>query len=234
MEELQCVIVEDDPVACIILEQLVLTRTNFKLAGVFEDAGLAYEFLNSRKFEGLLFLDVELKNGSGIEMVKKLQSTPGIIFTTSHENFAFTAYELGAIDFLRKPITSIRFDIAVERYKLNNGLKALSKKENPEECLFFKTGKDLVKLKTSDIFFFEAAKDYVKIHAASGPQLILSTMKGLEAKLNKENFLRISKSVIVNITLVNRVSGKMVYINKTGQKISRSYSSQVKKKLSHI
>lgn len=234
MEDFQCVIVEDDPLACIILEQLILARTNLKLAGVFEDARLAYDFLNTKKFSGLLFLDVELKNGSGIEMVQKLRSTPDIIFTTSHENFAFTAYELGAIDFLRKPITPKRFDMAVERYKLNRALKASPKNDNTEEYLFFKTGKDLFKLKISEIFFFEAARDYVKIHAASGAHLILSTMKDLEAKLNTDIFLRISKSVIVNTTLVSRVSGNIIYINKASQKISRSYISQVKEKLAHI
>lgn len=236
MEDLQCLIIEDDPLAGIILEQLILTRTNLKISGVFEDANLAYEFLSKSDFKGLLFLDIELKNGSGIEMVQKLKSIPDIIFTTSHENFAFTAYELGAIDYLRKPISPVRFDMAVERYKLNHALKKSEQTTAtvPEEYLFFKTGKDLFKLKMNAIFYFEASKDYVKIHTETGSYLILSTMKELEARLSASKFIRIGKSYIVNAVLIDRISGSQVYIRKNSLKISRSYLQEVKEKLDQL
>lgn len=223
MEILKCVLVEDDPVAGAILTALIKPHSHLFLAASFNNSKDALVYFSKNTDIDLLFLDVELNGTSGIEMYEQLPYKPGVIFTTAYEDFAFTAFELGAIDYLKKPITIERFTNTLTR--LTKTKAAIAEKNVTDHhnnlSLIFKEGRSMITLNSADVLFFEASKDYVKVVTATKSHMVLITMKELQQKLKPGLFLRINKSYIVNKEKITKIEGEKVYIKTYGFKISR-------------
>ena len=232
MQILKCVLVEDDPLARLILTALIKPQANLMLVSAFDNSNDVLRYFSTHTDVDLLFLDVELNGSSGIEMYKQLPYKPDVIFTTAHESFAFTAFELGAIDYLKKPITAERFTNALTRLAKT---KATLAKEpvtaSTNMSLVFKEGRNMITLNSSDILFFEASKDYVKVVTVNKTHMILITMKELQQKLNAELFLRINKSYIVNKEKISRAENENLYIQQYGFKVSRMLKKDITTKL---
>lgn len=234
MALLKCVIVEDDALARAILMQLIAPYKELSVAAGFDTINDTLAYFNNNPDVDLIFLDVELKNESGIELYGLLPYKPAVIFTTAHEGFAFTAFELGALDYLKKPITKERFAEALKR--LLNVTKTASPVTGQEQDrnppLILKEGRNTITLNSADVLFFEASKDYVKVVTAAKSHLVLITMKELQQKLNPDQFLRISKSYIINKERVRGIESETVYIQQYGLKISRMLKKEIIKALS--
>jgi DNA-binding LytR/AlgR family response regulator len=227
---LKCVLVEDDPFAKRILEQLIHKSRDLEWIASFDNATSALTFFRSGNAADVLFLDVELDGDSGIDLLKQLPYTPNVIFTTAHEQFAFVAFEMGAIDYLKKPISQERFATALKRLK-KAGIKPVVNElitESASDYLFFKSGRSVIKIKTDDILFFKASKDYVKVVTTDKSNMILMTMKSIMDKLNPDQFIRINKSHIVNWSKVDRIEGDSVFISSLEIAISRSIKKEIK------
>jgi len=232
MAQLKCVLIEDDALARAILMQLIEPHKDLFLAACFENIKDTLTFFDTNPDIDLLFLDVALNKESGIELYEQLPYKPAVIFTTAYESFAFTAFELGAIDYLKKPITQERFTNAITRLvKIKTSTNTFADQQSRNLNLVFKEGRTMLTLNSADVLFFEASKDYVKVVTAAKSHMVLITMKELQQKLKPELFLRISKSYIVNKEKITKVDTQKVYIQQYGLKLSRMLKKDIAKQL---
>jgi DNA-binding LytR/AlgR family response regulator len=189
----------------------------------FDDAISAVELLRHTKVD-LLFIDINMPDITGIDLVRSLQEKPLIIFTTAHKQFAIEGFELDAVDYLLKPISIDRFTRAVHKaidyYKYKN---TPSQEEN--DSLFVHSEYKLVKIPLNDIEYIESLEDYIKIHiAGTKPVLTLLSMKKVLDKLPADKFQRIHRSYIVSVSRVKSIQNRKVQLSSAVElPISDSY-----------
>lgn len=226
---IQCLIVEDEPLARSLMTDYVKKVPSLKLVGVCANALEAMEILRKESIE-LLFLDIQMPEITGTSFVRALQKKPLVIFTTAYSEYALEGYELDAIDYLLKPITFERFLRAVEKasqrlqqVKQAQPVVNSSSSEKTPDFVFVKDGTRLVKIKLDDILYVEGMKDYVTIHTAQQKITSLQRMKSMEEQLPADKFIRIHHSYIVNIAAVDSIHKNEVQIGKAIIPISESY-----------
>lgn len=226
---IKCVVVEDDPVARAVMNKLIEDHDDLVLLASFSNARDAATWFQLRRDAEIVFMDVDLNGESGIALYRQLPYRLDIIFITAHEDFAFAAYELGAIDYIKKPVTRERFLRSFLRLQRTIRSSAPAHSETPDEqTLFFKEGRSFVRLRMSDILFFEASRDYVKIVTEEKYYMVLMTMNEMETKLNAAEFIRVSKSFIVNKSKVMKIENGALYVNQYTINISRKKKQEVK------
>lgn len=180
----------------------------------------------------LIFLDIQMPGITGIDWLKNTSNPPQIIFTTAHREFAVDGFELNAVDYLLKPIALPRFAKAVAKsYKVWNDKKESLMPKNADDYIFIKEDQQTVRVKLEDIVYIEAAVDYIFIHTVNKRHITLFSMKQVEEKLTKEQFIRIHRSFIVNIDYVQAIEGKMLLVQDKKLNISRSLYSDVYDKI---
>jgi DNA-binding LytR/AlgR family response regulator len=176
----------------------------------------------------LLFLDIEMPIVNGFDFLDGLKTVPQVIFVTSKAEYAVKAFDYDATDYLQKPITSSRFEIAIKR-----ALSLLSlKKEKPDlinDFIFVKSKLKKLKIHASTIKWIEALGDYMKVVTDAEVHVVLSTMKSMEADLVGKNFLRVHKSYIINVDRINRFNNKFAEIGNDKVPLSRNKKEQLKK-----
>jgi DNA-binding LytR/AlgR family response regulator len=172
----------------------------------------------------LLFLDVQMPELTGISLLKALKKRPLVILTTAYSEYALEGYELDVADYLLKPIRLPRFLAAVQ--KAVEQLHALNEIPSHQEIteddyIFVKTeskGK-LLKINLADIDFIESMKNYVAIHRGGQKTLVYTSMKELEERLPKKQFLRVHKSFIIPIFRITGIEGNLVRLKNTTAEI---------------
>lgn len=228
--KINCVIVEDEPLARRLMEDYVKTTPSLELMRSFGNPLEALEFLKANEVD-LLFSDIQMKEITGITLLKLLQKKPVVILTTAYSEYAIEGYELDVIDYLLKPITFERFLKAVEKatahiqLKQNKQSPSTNQKEefNSQEYIFLKDGSKLLKVKLADILYIQSLKDYVRV-ITKGKQIVsLQTMKSLEEALPKEMFIRIHNSTIVAFDAIEEVERDSVKILDQYLPVSDSY-----------
>lgn len=169
----------------------------------------------------LVFLDVQMPELDGFGVVSRIGAAamPTVIFVTAYDSYALRAFEVHALDYLLKPFDRERFEAALERAriqirnersnKLNQKLLALLNDINPDnrptERLVIKSGGRIFFLRSDEIDWIEAAGNYVKLHTNSQSHLLRDTMNGIEAQLDHNRFVRIHRSIIVNIERIKEL-----------------------------
>jgi two-component system, LytTR family, response regulator len=209
--QLKCVAIDDEPLALDLLKEYISRFPQLKLVHTFDDAISAVEVLRTSKVD-LLFIDINMPDISGIDLVRSLQQQPLIIFTTAHKQFAIEGFELDAVDYLLKPINIDRFTRAVHKaidyYKYKN-----TPVQEDNDCLFVHSEYKLVKIQLSEIDYIESLEDYIKIHiAGTKPVLTLLSMKKVLEKLPADKFQRIHRSYIVSVAKVKSIQNRKVQL----------------------
>lgn len=200
---MNCIVVDDEEFSRDVIKHFVNKTDTLKLIAECESAGDAFTVLKKNDID-IVFLDVEMPEMSGLDLVKALDDMPQIILVTSRPTYAVEAFEYSITDFLVKPVNYARFLKAVS--KAENNLKASSVTvENKTDEVFVKTDSKMVKLKFSEIIFIEALSDYVIINTPKRKYIIHSTMKGLEKKLPEKEFSRVHRSYIVNMLKIESI-----------------------------
>jgi len=193
----------------------------------------AMEILRTQSVD-LLFLDIQMPDISGIQMLKSLHQKPMVIFTTAYSNYAKEGYDLDVIDYLLKPYSFERFLKAVNKVREYMDLHELARNQtNSKEIvsssnfLFVRADYKLVKINLDDIIYIEGLKDYVKIY--TGEKLIITqmSMKSLEEKLSPRNFIRVHRSFIVAFNKIDYIQKHMLMIGKKEIPISEHYRNQL-------
>ena len=222
MPTLRALIVDDEPVAREALRTLLL---DFEWEGEIREAHDGVEALDAfRTYQPhLVFLDVQLPMMSGIDALEQSELTAAVVFTTAQDDAAITAFELGAIDYLRKPFGRERFALALERAKtqlatidvssgagtatVGERLRQVREARRPIERLFVRDRKQVVPIDTHEIVRCEADDDYVVIYSASGGRHhAYINLRDLVAELDPARFVRIHRSHVVNMDFVGALA----------------------------
>ena len=220
---IKCLIIDDDSMARMAMKRLCEKNEHLELAGECESAEAALEFLSDETTTtDVLFLDVEMPGISGIELLDKLPVVPMVIFTTSKADYAFDAFEYGAVDFLKKPITKPRFEQSV--MKLLSIQKANQEFQQNSESLYVRSEGKFVRLTCDDILYFENVGDYIRIKTASGnSHIIHGTLKGVAERLQDPRFLKVHRTYIVNLDKIVDIEDNTLVIERNVIPISRAH-----------
>lgn len=209
---IRTLIVDDEPLAHDIIESYVDKISDMEIVGKCDNAIDANELIQKGEVD-LVFLDIQMPEMTGIQLVKSLTNPPKVVFTTAYAEYAVDGFDLNAVDYLLKPIAFDRFLQAVNKVK--EGME--SNIASSDDFFFVKADKKLVKVHFSEILFIEGLKDYVIIKKEQGRVIALQTMKSLEQKLPSNIFKRVHRSYIVNIQQIKAVVGNTVEIVESGQ-----------------
>ena len=251
---INCVIIDDEHLASRRIKELLKTHQDkLSVISTADNGTKGIEIIESKKPQ-LIFLDIQMPDMSGFEMLTKLSYQPKIIFTTAYSEYAIKAFENYTIDYLVKPISQERFDKAIDKLlKFDSNThkidllklqELISQAPKQKESFSFavKKGDRIILLDYEDITYYKAEDKYVNIYVKNGDVHITDkTLSELEHKLPKE-FLRIHRSVIVNKSYIREIEkyfkGTLILIlnDKTGTKLksSEKYSKHLKHKLGLI
>lgn len=231
-----CIIVEDEPLARKLMEEHVRNTPNLELVKSFGNPLLALEFMRGNEVD-ILFSDIQMKEITGITLLKLLPKKPLIILTTAYSEYAIEGYELDVLDYLLKPITFERFLKAIEkaneRFKEKHSVGTtiplkITDNESVIDYIFLKDGTKLVKVKLTDILYIQGLKDYVKVVTTDRQVVSLQTMKSLEESLPKNQFIRIHNSTIIAFAAIEEIERERIKIGSEYFNISDSYKKTFK------
>lgn len=229
--KIRCMVVDDEPLAVEMLAGYVRRTPSLELMSTFTDPVLALSAINSTKPD-LVFMDIQMPDLNGLELSKLLPSETRIIFTTAFKEYAFESYEVGAIDYLLKPIKYQKFlEAAAKAEKWFAMSSAASSEdttggEKERKSAFIKVEGELRNIEFDDILYVAGMKDYVTIHIQSDDQPLVThiTMKAIEDLLPAEKFMRVHRSYIVALEKISAIdSYGDVLIGKVAVPVSDSY-----------
>ena len=211
-----CIIVDDEPLARQGLALSIAAIPSLQLMDSFSNGLAANDFIKKNKVD-LMFLDINMPELSGLDLLRSLVESPLVIFTTAYPQYALESYELDAIDYLVKPIRTERFLKAVN--KAENHLKLLQQDMNnnqiekiEEDYVFIKADRKFFKLHFRDILYIEGLKDYVVIYTQDNKIMTSMNVKTIAAQLPSSIFARVSKSYIVNVQKISSFDTEIIYI----------------------
>ncbi|SDD37411.1 LytR/AlgR family response regulator transcription factor [Pedobacter soli] len=222
---LKCVAIDDEPLALELIKNYVSRFPGLQLVQVFEDALSGAEYLKQNPVD-LLFVDVNMPDISGVELVRSLVNSPMIIFTTAYRNYAFESYELQAIDYLLKPIDFNRFTAAVEKAIDFHKYKNATQENTSDESIYVYSEYKMIKILLRDIEYIESMGDYLKIYLcnADKPVLTLMTMKKVLERLPEDQFARVHRSFIVALTKIKSIHNRKVNLTHVEVPVGDAYS----------
>lgn len=226
---MNCIVVDDEPLARGAIQLYLRDHPDLQLLKSFGSADAAAEFLKENEVD-LVFLDIRMPGLNGIDFSKKIPKNTLIIFTTAYAEYALDGFEVEAIDYLVKPISQERFSKAVRKaFEYSTLLKSADRTvalEIPSDDYFFvKADRKFVKVFFKDIQFIEGLKDYVVLNTTSNRIITAMNIKTIHEQLPKANFIRISKSNVVNIHHLDSFNNNVVFIGENEIPIGNSYRS---------
>ena len=229
--KINCIIVDDEPLARKGLKEYVLDVDFLNLVGEFDNAVKTTDILSKENVQ-LLFLDIQMPKITGLDFFKSLKNAPPVIFTTAYPQYALEGFDVNALDYLVKPISFERFLKAAIKAKEYYELR----KENEsaaanEEYFFVKSDNKLVKIFFNDILFVEALQNYVTIHTTSKKYITYLTFKSVEEYLPQNSFIKTHKSYIVSAGKIDSIEGNDIRIKEHHVPISRNEKEQVMERL---
>jgi len=231
--ELKCLIVDDEVLAQDVIEKYIANIPTLKLVGKCDNAVEAISFLHNNAVD-LLFLDLNMPELSGLEMLKTLTNPPKVILTTAYSEYALESYEYGVVDYLLKPIKLERFIKAVNKV-VEQYSKPTNREDIPEDLqshsIFLKEDQVTYQVSLNDILFIEAYGNYLKVHTKEKVYVTRDTMHDMENKLPKEMFMRVHKSYIISLSKIDSVSGNRVFIHNTEIPVGEMYKLALKQKI---
>lgn len=230
MQDLNCLIVEDEPLAAKIIEDYAAQIPGLKLKGVCGDVFAANEKLRSESID-VIFLDINLPKINGLEFLKTINNNYSVIITTAYHQYALDGFNLNVTDYLLKPIEFSRFVQAVNKVYVKNSPKenVINKEGTERKYHFFVADKKRHKIFFDEIFYVESVKDYVKIHTPDKTVVTKFQIGEVEQLLKDHDFFRIHKSFIVNMKHLSAFNANEVEIGKTNLPIGRTYAELFKK-----
>lgn len=223
---MNCIIVDDEPLAREAIEILVKEIPYLELAGTFNNASSAAWFMDGHTVD-LIFLDIQMPGITGMDFAKTISRSTLIIFTTAYSEYALDSYEVDAIDYLIKPVEPERFRKAVDKAFSYHSLLLQEEKENIEPAadnyFFVKSDRKYFKVNFKDILFVEGLKDYVILQLKKQRIITRMNLKAMYELLPKSLFLRVNKSYIVNTTHIEAFDNNDIFIKTYEIAIGSSY-----------
>jgi len=228
---ISCIAIDDEPKALEVIERYCRKTGLVDLRASFREPVKAIEFMNREKVD-LIFLDINMPDINGMQLVQTLSARPMIIFTTAYSHYAVESYDLNAIDYLLKPITFERFLAAVNKaetlFSIKN--KAGVKNEVPE-TVFIKSGSQTHHLKISEILYLEKDGNYITIVLKDKKILIRENMTDIFDIVPQEAFVRVHKSFVVAIRHISMIEVHQLIVNNEKIPIGSTYREPLRVRL---
>ncbi|WP_304036837.1 LytR/AlgR family response regulator transcription factor [Mesonia mobilis] len=231
--KLRCIVVDDSSLQRLSITKMVKDHPNLVLVAEHNNALDTKRELESSKVD-LIFLDIEMPILSGFDLLDNLEEKPEIIFVTGKTQYAFQAFNYQAIDYLQKPVTKDRFNVAVKKALDLHLVKNEKLNTLDENYIFIKSNLKKHRLYLDKVKYVEAFGDYVKIVTDGETYTVLSTMKGFADSLPSDQFLRVHKSFIVNLFRIKNYSSKIVYLEDKEIPLSRNRKKDLEDSLEGI
>ncbi len=213
---ISAVIVEDSRLARNELKELIKEYPNINLVGEAENVDDGVILIEKNKPD-LLFLDINMPEKDGFQLLEELDKVPIVIFTTAFDEYAIKSFEYNALDYLMKPISANRFDIAIAKIK-NQICAGITNKKQDEKLnlnsqIFIKDGEQCWLVKIADIYLFEIVGNYTRVYFNENKALIYKSLNQIEEKLPSTSFFRANRQQIINTSHIENVipwfSGKL-------------------------
>ena len=224
---IKCIIADDEHPALQLLANYISKMPELELVAQCENALEANQFLQEGKID-LIFLDIQMPDLTGLDLLKSLKNKPVVILTTAYSEYALESYELDVTDYLVKPFSFERFIQAVNKAQELITLKKNKGSQAGKPHLFVKADYKKVKLNYEDILYIEGLREYVSFFTKDKRIIVLESMKNLESTLPADEFIRVHKSYIVSIEKVDAVVGNLLEIGDKQIPVGKSYREKVK------
>jgi two-component system LytT family response regulator len=227
---MNCIAIDDEPKALEVIERYCQKSDLVDLKATFREPVKAIEFLNREKID-LIFLDINMPDINGMQLIQTLAAKPMVIFTTAYSNYAVESYNLNAIDYLLKPITFERFLAAVN--KAANSLPIQNKPSAKEDggTVFIKSGPHTYQVRVADIIYLEKDGNYITVHLKDKQILIRENMGDIFDLVPSAEFVRVHKSFVVAIKHITMIEVHQLIINDTKIPIGSTYRELLRARL---
>ncbi len=233
----KCIIIDDEQPAINVLENYIKQIPYLELVGSATNPLTGVKLIDKTNAE-LVFLDIQMDEMNGIDVLKLLGNHVKVIFCTAFSEFAVTSYDLNAVDYLMKPIPFDRFVKAVRKFKSADNASLVKEMDNiSNDYIFVKTeqkGK-MIKIDFDDIDFIEAMSNYIAFYRGVNKTLVYSSMKEIEEHLPGNQFVRIHKSYIISKRKIVSVDNNCILLKNHTEKLplSNTYKAAFMQALSN-
>jgi two-component system LytT family response regulator len=234
------IIIDDEPLARSIVKEYLQKYPELEIVQECNDGFEGVKAIQQHQPD-LIFLDIQMPKINGFEMLELLDQSPAVIFTTAFDEYAIKAFEAHAIDYLLKPFNEERFDKAIQKWRDQTAgarkntselLETASQSPAQSQRVVVKTGSKIKIIPVQDVYFLEAADDYVKVHTHEGSFLKNKTMSHFEKTLDAQQFVRSHRSYIINVQQITRIDpyekDNHIAILKSGAKVPVSRNGYAK------
>ncbi len=231
--KLNCIAVDDEILALKKIKRYAEKIDYLNLLGTFDNALSTFSFLRENHVD-LIFLDIQMDEFTGIQLLETIKDPPYIILTTAYDEYALKAYELDVMDYLLKPIPFERFVKAVEKVYArflkdathkNQQITIESQQQQPSkpDYTFIKSGNKTIKIYFNKILFIEGMRDYLKIHMEDSKIMTLLNFKTIQDILDPQKFVRVHKSYIIAIDKIDYIENNAIKIRDKLIPVSNTY-----------
>ena len=222
MSEINCIIIEDEPLAVKILSGYIAQVPFLNLQQTFKDAILAMEFLREQHTD-LIFLDIHLPRLKGMAFLKTLVRPPAVIITTAYHQYAVEGFDLSVTDYLLKPFDFERFMIAVNKVKTRDAARQPAPENQEREYLFINIQRRKVKILFAEIVYIESQREYIKIVTTQQEYHTKMSTHEIEALLPAPRFKRVHRSFIISTGQIESYTTETVELHGASIPIGRAY-----------
>jgi two-component system, LytTR family, response regulator len=235
---IQCIIIDDRQEAIDIVISHLESKPEIHLVKIFTNPILGLDFIINNTVD-LVFLDIDMPQLSGIELIESLKEKngfklPDFILTTGHQEFALKGFEYGVIDYILKPVSFKRFNIAVDRYLNAKATKTIESKGD-DGFFFGESEGKKIRIDIEDIIYIEGSGNYISLYKKDRRLVLLRTLNEMEKMLDSNAFMRIHKSYIVAIKKIDAVTNNEAHIKYKDENIilpiGRTFKEEFMKRL---
>ena len=218
----RCVVIDDEPPAIAVIDNYIKRMSEVQMAAAFNNAMEAKKYIEQNQPE-IIISDIKMPGKSGIDLVEGLAYQPSVIFASAYDQYAINGYELGVIDFLRKPFSFQRFSSAIYKV-IHPKVPLLPPMQKKDPFIFLKADRIIHRVMLSQIFYFQAFGNYCKVFFMDGSVRVYnSKISTVEELVKPHGFLRVHKSFVIATAHIQSISSQTIVINHTSLPIGESY-----------
>jgi DNA-binding LytR/AlgR family response regulator len=221
MKKIKCIILDDEPLAVELLKSYADKQLQLEVVLATTDVFEVIEYLQKKTVD-LIFIDIQMPELSGIQLMQMFNKDNYFIVTTAYANYALESYDYRVVDYLLKPISFDKFHKSVQKFTDFVTLET-------NDYLFVKVDGRQVKINPKDIVYIEGLSDYIRIHLPNERLIVLDNLKEFINKLPSKEFMRIHKSYIIQLDKIKSIDGNMIYHELGSTPIGETYKNEVKK-----
>ncbi len=230
---INCIAIDDEPLALKLLQDNISKVSFLKLASACNDAFEAMKALQENKID-LVFIDIQMPGLTGLQFIGSLENKPLVIFITAYKQYALESYDLSVVDYLVKPVALDRFIKACNRAKELHELKTMKQQHAVQpsaEYFFLNIDYSQVKVMFDDIIWIEGLRDYIKVKLKSTtkPLIARTSLKVIELELPQNKFIRIHKSWLVAISEITAVRKNSIFIKEMELPVGETFRDAMEK-----